>query len=113
MNRGRKNLKLGIVALVPPSFYAAVTDHGPPFMMSSLFGPNSNHSVIGLVILFVALILCPLAAMGLGLELWRSRRQLSGTLLILSGLVLLIASLTITQPYSDGWTLGPGAIPQP
>jgi len=101
-------LVAGPLALLPPTAYALASEHGRPFMLGFLFGPDSNHSLVGLVLLAVCLVACPVFAFAAGWRLRRGRRRLALGLM-LAALALLTAGLTTRQPYQANWTLGPGA----
>jgi len=98
----------GFAALAPAALYALASEHGRPFMLSFLYGPDSNHSTVGLLLLTLGLIVSPLLALGVAWRLGRRRRSLALALGVLA-LLLLAAGLTAQQPYSAEWTLGPAA----
>ena len=96
---------IGLAALIPPTAYVIggwkQPGFGPPFMITYLYGPGSHHTTIGLVLLALAKIICPLVAIiaALGL-LRRGHRHLQASLLLVAGLVLLLINLATRQPYA-------------
>ena len=94
---------IGLIALLPPLVYAIGTwnhpGHGRPFMFSNLWGPESSHSTVGLLLLFSGMIFSPMLAAGLGIWLaQRSGPQKIGWLLFVAGLALLVLNLMTRQP---------------
>lgn len=97
---------LGSILLLPPIAYVIggwdFPGFGPPFMITFLYGPGSNHSTIGLVLLLVGKILCPLAAAALGAREGVRRRSAAGRRigwsLGLAGSILLLVNLATRQP---------------
>ncbi len=107
---GRTFLLFGWAALVPPAIYGLMMDHGRPTMIAGLFAADRSHSSIGLAILCVALLLCPLAAAWASIGAWRQRRRAGAVLLALAALGALVSALTIRQPYATDWQPGPGTL---
>jgi len=103
-NTSSRELAYGILALFPAVLYAAgtalSTGYGRPFMITFLYGPGSNHTTIGLLLLLFGKILCPLAASVIGLRLVRRGDRLVGWILLLAGLGLLLLGLATRQPYA-------------
>ena len=99
-----RELAYGILALFPPVLYAAgtalSTGYGRPFMITFLYGPGSNHTTIGLLLLLFGKILCPIAAAVIGARLLRRGERLVGWTLFVAGLGLLLLGLATRQPYA-------------
>lgn len=101
----RKTAIVGLVALLPPLVYVIGTwghpGHGRPFMFSNLWGPDSSHSTVGLILIFTGMIFSSMLSAGLGI--WLAQRAGSrriGWFLFVVGLALLVISLMTRQPYS-------------
>lgn len=105
LERGRPRLWVwGCLALLPPLAYVVggwrEPGFGAPFMIAFLYGPGSDHSTVGLLLLLFGKVLCPLAAVGLGLALARQRpaRRRTAVVLAAAGSLLLILNLATRQP---------------
>ena len=70
------------------------------YAILALFAPGSNHTTIGLLLLLFGKILCPLAAMAIGLRLLGRGARLEGWILLAAGLGLLALGLATRQPYA-------------
>jgi len=95
---------LGWLCLVPPLVYVIggfrQPGFGPPFMITFLYGPGSNHSTIGLFLLLFGKILFPLtAAVAGGWLLARGTpKKAAAWCLLVAGVLLLLLNLATRQP---------------
>ena len=96
---------VGLLALVLPTLYVVGIwnhpGHGPPYMFSNLWGPESSHTTVGLFLVFTGMIFSPMIAAGLGIWLMRrSGSAIFGWFLFVAGLGLLVINLLTRQPYA-------------
>lgn len=101
----KKAAIVGLVALIPPLVYVIGTwnhpGHGRPFMFSNLWGPDSSHSTVGLILIFTGMIFSPMMAAGLGVWLAQQKGSAGiGWFLFVVGLGLLVINLMTRQPYA-------------
>lgn len=110
MEGERRTWTVTLLLLVPPLVYTvagfSTTGFGQPFMLSYLYGPDSSHTTIGLLILLFAKAVCPVAAAVLGIALAKGGSRVGGVVIIVVAVGLLMLNLATRQPYStmsDSW----------
>lgn len=94
-----------VLFLAPPMLYiwgmGLTQGFGAPYMFRQLMGPGSNHSMIGLFLIFGSMLACPLLAVFHGIKLARQQRWRAAAVLIAGGVLTLTLGLLIRQPYSQ------------
>lgn len=101
--RGR--LPEAILLLAPPLVYVVgmglAQGFGSPFMFRQFLAPGHDHSAVGLILIFTSVVVCPVLAVAAGVRWYRKGRIGVAALLVLGGLVLAAAGLSVRQPHSQ------------
>ena len=104
MSKSNPRLPESVLLLVPPFVWVLgmgmAQGFGPPYMLRQFLGPGHNHSLVGLVLIFGSLFVCPVLAVMAGARLLRRGRAAMGSILIACALLLALAGMLVRQPYS-------------